>query len=165
MVHSLIFVDLRGYLRPKFRSNYTFTDEARVTFLNENLAIFLYYSRLKPFQLMAYLDPYGRADGELFWDDGDSINSYQKSKFTHVKFFCDEAAGVFSSELQHTGYMPKGSEMRVSELTIVGVKRKVTEVTVDGVKRDFEYDDKVKVRFTIYDLFVRVAINPLFCRF
>ena len=55
--------------------------------------------------------------------------------------------------------------MRVSELTIVGVKRKVTEVTVDGVKRDFEYDDKVKVRFTIYDLFVRVAINPLFCRF
>ena len=33
-------------------------------------------SRQNPFHLKVYLDADGRATGDLFWDDGDSIGCY-----------------------------------------------------------------------------------------
>ena len=45
-------------------------------------------SRHYPFILKVFLDENSQAHGELFWDDGDSLETYEKGRFTHVIFNC-----------------------------------------------------------------------------
>jgi len=45
-----------------------------------------YFSRQKPFGLIVALDQYIQAKGELFYDDGDSIDSIEKSNYYYSSF-------------------------------------------------------------------------------
>jgi hypothetical protein len=44
------------------------------------------FSRETPFTISVFLDKSGGASGEIFVDDGDSLDTYSAGHFTHVRF-------------------------------------------------------------------------------
>ncbi|XP_037294752.1 lysosomal alpha-glucosidase-like isoform X3 [Manduca sexta] len=43
-------------------------------------------SRSSPMQLLVVPDNEDKARGQLYWDDGDSLNSYEEKKYSHIEF-------------------------------------------------------------------------------
>ncbi len=122
-------------------------------------------SRLLPFVLRVYLSDSGRADGELYWDDGVSADAYREGRFTHVEFLAcraddedckvddfstgeeeEEGKGrsVLFGTVRKAGFK---DEMALSHVGIFGVERNSTGVTFNGKKVDFYYDKKHQVIF------------------
>ena len=102
-------------------------------------------SRRLPFVLRVYLDPKTSSSdvaGELFWDDGDSIDSYEKGAFNHVVFSL--AKNKLASRIVHNGY--KAEPMTLGSVVFHGVSEKTSRVAVNGKAAKFSYDAKLKVR-------------------
>lgn len=79
--------------------------------------------------------------GELYWDDGDSLNSYEEKQFTLIDFWMEK--GVLRSEnlfWSNNEYPPN-----LGSVTIVGLDESVSEVLVNGVAQAFQYDTIHKV--------------------
>jgi lysosomal alpha-glucosidase len=82
-------------------------------------------SRQEKFRLIAGLDN-GRATGDLFWDDGDSLYTTTIGAYNLISF--DIQNNNFVSMASVVGY---DTPMPLDELDIVGVNGTVTEVLVD----------------------------------
>ena len=103
-------------------------------------------SRLKPFDLMVALNETGRASGDLYWDDGDSIDTYEQSLYNRVQF--EAAANTVRSNVLFWNYKnPKESGDTLGDVTILGVKgQDVIAVTVNGLSfSTFTYNPNKKV--------------------
>ncbi|CAB3259578.1 unnamed protein product [Arctia plantaginis] len=59
-------------------------------------------TRSAPLQLMVVPDIRHQAEGELYWDDGDSMNSYQEKKYSHIEFLLNGTE--LESSVQWWGY-------------------------------------------------------------
>jgi lysosomal alpha-glucosidase len=103
------------------------------------------------FKLRVFLDSNSRAEGELYWDDGDSLNTKEWETYSHVTFKAD-AASLTATPIM-TNY--KGQEytdvngrvsntMRVKQVKVHGLASKPVVVTVDGNGVDFDYDATTK---------------------
>lgn len=87
----------------------------------------------------------GKAEGELFWDDGDSIDTYENGKYYMAKFKA-ERNKVWCERLGGTDDVVEG--LMVDTVKIYGVTTNVVMVTdLDNLKPidSFTYDNKTKV--------------------
>lgn len=51
-------------------------------------------SRSNPFVLTVALCSQGQAKGELFWDDGDSLDTFERGDYSYVSFMAEQV-GLF----------------------------------------------------------------------
>jgi len=99
-------------------------------------------SRKKSFEVLAVLDQQGSAKGELYWDDGDSLDTIQNGKYNLIDFSINK--NVFSSKPIKAG--AKGEVMTVDGLLVYGVETKPTTVKVNGeLTSGFNYDSQHEV--------------------
>ncbi|XP_072947693.1 uncharacterized protein [Epargyreus clarus] len=83
-------------------------------------------SRSCPMQLMVVPDKNGNATGELYWDDGDSINSYEEKKYSHIEFKVQD--NELRSVVQWWGHgIPS-----VNGISILGQAYPIKSVTING---------------------------------
>lgn len=77
--------------------------------------------RRTPLNLLLALNGQGQAKGNLFWDDGDSIDTYQRSiyNFFHFTYRSDR----LTIEAWTYNYPQMGEEIYLDEITIYGLKK------------------------------------------
>ncbi|XP_070579688.1 lysosomal alpha-glucosidase-like isoform X1 [Ptychodera flava] len=99
-------------------------------------------SRKKKFGLIVSLSADNKANGELFWDDGDTIDTFDKGLFEAIMF--SAANNSVTSSVKRDGYPDAGS-MLLGNARILGVQGIPTKVTANGNPVQFEYDIMNKV--------------------
>lgn len=67
--------------------------------------------------LNAYLDKDGKASGELYWDDGESLDSISGNKYNFYRFKMQENATRFQIVAEHVGYNQE--RLMMNELNII----------------------------------------------
>ncbi|XP_045766526.1 uncharacterized protein LOC123868162 [Maniola jurtina] len=91
-------------------------------------------TRSAPLQLLVVPDSNGQAKGELYWDDGDSINTYEEKKYSLIEFSVKD--NRLTSAIQWWGYgVPSLSAIRILGLNAIQT------VTVNGVSTNYTYDE------------------------
>ena len=101
------------------------------------------FSRKLPFFLRIYLDSNGKSSGELYWDDGDSVDTYEAGTFNHITFGCSGASKL-RSVVERRGY--RAENMTLDFISVFGLGTKVTSVTLDGRGVKFFYDENIQAR-------------------
>ncbi|CAK1550934.1 unnamed protein product [Leptosia nina] len=95
-------------------------------------------TRSLPLQILIAPDTVGVASGELYWDDGDSLNSYEEKKYTHIVFKVKE--NELTSSIQWWGYgVPSINKIKVF------AQNPIKTVTVNNAAATFSYDQKTRV--------------------
>ncbi|XP_066286149.1 maltase-glucoamylase-like [Branchiostoma lanceolatum] len=89
------------------------------------------FSRRNSLGLLVALDAEGRAEGSLFWDDGDSIDTYENDQYRMLTFTVDQ--GVLSISVDHDTYSPS-PELHFATVRVMGSEGVPDDVTVDGNK-------------------------------
>ncbi|XP_074859780.1 sucrase-isomaltase, intestinal isoform X2 [Carettochelys insculpta] len=84
-------------------------------------------SRQNSMGLTVALDDNGVAQGQLFWDDGISIDTYENGSYFLAKFSASQ--NVLEIKVQHNGYTDPNN-LKFSELQILGVPSVPSAVTV-----------------------------------
>ena len=70
------------------------------------------------------------AFGEIYWDDGDSLDTFENGDFTHIKFQCNSTE--FTSVIvQNSSLLPIP---KMHTVIVAGVKDDIKFVTVNGKK-------------------------------
>ncbi len=103
-------------------------------------------SQQTPFHTKIFLDENSESSGELYWDDGDSLNTYDKDveAFTHVKF--EATSGLVKSRVIKQASRIPLPEMR--QLTVSGLHSTsaVKTVMLNGKKTTkFSFNAESKV--------------------
>ncbi|ESN92523.1 hypothetical protein HELRODRAFT_186140 [Helobdella robusta] len=99
-------------------------------------------TRKNPINLLVALDASERAAGQLYWDDGESLDPVENKIFTVVKFNADK--GVLKSQLEQTGYQPAENEFQLASVKVLGVEAEVKSVKMNGKLLEFSYKDEAK---------------------
>ncbi|XP_011503322.1 PREDICTED: lysosomal alpha-glucosidase-like [Ceratosolen solmsi marchali] len=110
-------------------------------------------SRQKPYGLLVALNEKESAKGELYWDDGDSLDSIEKKQYILFKF------EVINNELKST--IIEGSYnkyMKLGKIIIMGVSKVVKQVFFNKKEIVFRYD-KEKFNLEINNLLVDFKKN------
>ena len=113
-------------------------------------------SRQNPFDLLIALNETQQAIGDLYWDDGDSIDTYQTNQYNVLRFTA--GTGSVRSEVVHWNYVR--DNLRFNQLTILGVAQSASLVRINGLlHEDFTFDPLLQV-LTVRHLNVPMA-QPL----
>ncbi|KAG8446519.1 hypothetical protein GDO86_014104 [Hymenochirus boettgeri] len=87
------------------------------------------------------LTPEGVARGDLFWDDGESLSTFEKQDYTHVLFLA--ANSVLVNEIIRVNSQADG--LALGMVVVHGVPIPPKKVLVNGVaSEDFNYNIKMK---------------------
>ena len=97
-------------------------------------------SQTMPFHMKIFLDDKQTAHGELYWDDGDSLNTYVEDKYTHLKFGCAKST-CFSLLIKNGSTLPLPN---LAEVSICGLKQPKW-VNINGRSYDFDYEPLTQV--------------------
>ena len=84
--------------------------------------------RQKPFDLLVLPDTDRSAYGDLFWDDGDSIDTIEKNKYNYFTFKLHRNCSLDINVIK-SGYSTK---LVISDVVIYGINSDPVVVTVDG---------------------------------
>ncbi|CAF4731027.1 unnamed protein product [Rotaria socialis] len=87
-------------------------------------------SRKKPMYLIVALDNKQQATGDLFWDDGESIDTYEKSIYNYFIFNCDSSH--LTIDRWTYKYPEMGSEIKLEEIKIFGINKQPNRITWNG---------------------------------
>ncbi len=88
-------------------------------------------SQKLPLHLQIFMDRDQSAVGELYWDDGDSLETYESGAFTHLRFHAKKNV-LLSSVLEHKSLLPLPN---LQEVSIIGLDcDSIKSVTVNGNK-------------------------------
>ncbi|CAK9806680.1 Lysosomal alpha-glucosidase [Anthophora plagiata] len=93
-------------------------------------------SRKNNFELLVTLDHEKMAKGELYWDDGDSLDSIKNGQFTWL-YFTVENNTLSSSKAKESSYNEK---MILDKIQVWGVTTNVSRVFLNDREIRFEYD-------------------------
>uniref|UniRef100_A0A3B4D1H3 Lysosomal alpha-glucosidase n=1 Tax=Pygocentrus nattereri TaxID=42514 RepID=A0A3B4D1H3_PYGNA len=105
-------------------------------------------SRRNPFLLTVALSSEGWARGELFWDDGDSLDTIERGDYSFIFFL---AGQVKLEPLKVNGAL---DGLVLGEVRVFGVPTPPTGVWVNGTKvQDYSYRSDTKVRPVICQSF------------
>ncbi|XP_043570742.1 lysosomal alpha-glucosidase-like [Chiloscyllium plagiosum] len=105
-------------------------------------------SRGNPFGLMVALSDQGIARGELFWDDGDRLLSYENGDYTEIIFMAKN--NILFSEIIHLNSQIDG--LKLSSIYVFGVPSPPRKVSINGFWiTDFSYRTDTKV-LTLWNL-------------
>ncbi|CAL8305811.1 unnamed protein product [Merluccius merluccius] len=98
-------------------------------------------SRSNPFLLTVALSSRGWAQGDLFWDDGDSLDTFQMGDFCYVLFIAGQSQ-VVSDLIRKNGAL---SGLVLAGLRVFGVPSPPVSVWANGVRvLDFTYRTDTK---------------------
>ncbi|XP_072852258.2 sucrase-isomaltase, intestinal isoform X2 [Pogona vitticeps] len=104
-------------------------------------------SRANPMGLTVALDDYGFATGELYWDDGISIDSFENSYYFLAEY--QVSNNTLRVSVLHNNYLTDSIDLRIGYLRIWGVSASVTNVIVThgGTEEDFlfRYDPESQI--------------------
>ena len=98
-------------------------------------------SQKLPFHMKIFLDDKQRAHGELYWDDGDSLNTYDQEKYTHLKFGCANTT-CFSLLIQNGSTLPLPN---LNQISISGLNQPPQTFHINDRSYDFKYETKRRV--------------------
>ncbi|KAL1277698.1 hypothetical protein QQF64_024371 [Cirrhinus molitorella] len=111
-------------------------------------------SRRNPFTLIVALSEGNWAKGELFWDDGESLDTFERGNYSYVVFFAEESY-VVSKPVKLNGSL---DHLVLGEVCVFGVKTRPTAVWANGQKvDDFSYSPDTKV-LTVPGLELSMAV-------
>ncbi|GFS12740.1 lysosomal alpha-glucosidase [Elysia marginata] len=96
-------------------------------------------SRKNRFQLLVSLDVNMTAVGELYWDDGDSIDVYESGEYNLLSF--EATKNGLKSSVKHIGYL--GEPMILGNVTVMGLSFTPSNVTMDGNLVTFSFKNSV----------------------
>lgn len=99
-------------------------------------------SRKNPFTLTVGLSVGNLAKGELFWDDGESLDTFERGDYSYLLFFAEESY-VVSKPIKLNGSL---DGLVLGEVRVFGVQTPPTAVWANGQKvPDFSYRLDTKV--------------------
>ncbi|CAH1794586.1 unnamed protein product [Owenia fusiformis] len=114
-------------------------------------------SRKNPFKLLVTLDEFSHSSGELYWDDGESLNTHDRKLYTLIRF--KTLKNKIYSRVDMLGY--KDDLLKLEQMTVFGMAQKPKQVKVkSNLHDDFYYDDSHnvlyvnKMNITLYEAFV-----------
>jgi len=85
-------------------------------------------SRLNPFRLLVALDHNGNAQGSLFWDDGETVDTWEKGDYLYINYV--HAQNILKAEIVHNGYK---EDMNVLQnVTVLGLPTRPHRVLING---------------------------------
>ncbi|XP_041838799.1 lysosomal alpha-glucosidase [Melanotaenia boesemani] len=113
----------------------------------------LWISSGQPLHLVSALSDDGSASGDLFWDDGETIDTYETDRYTYVIF--SVAQNTMSSQVLHSDL--EGSFISVDSVTFYGVKDKPSKVMVNSKDAQFTY--RTNQVLTVADLSLSLIQN------
>ncbi|XP_063235719.1 lysosomal alpha-glucosidase-like [Bacillus rossius redtenbacheri] len=97
-------------------------------------------ARKNKFGLMVAADPSGAATGSLYWDDGDTLGTYEQGAYNLITFTLRDSQ--LTGTPTHTGYT--GESMVLGNITVLGVSS-ASSVSVNGASAPFTFDSSNKV--------------------
>ncbi|XP_071846318.1 sucrase-isomaltase, intestinal-like isoform X2 [Apostichopus japonicus] len=100
-------------------------------------AVTTFYSRQNPMGLIVALDDYGHAEGDLFWDEGDTVDTIENSEFFYATFIADQNS--LTSSVVEDNYTGVNS-LVWGTIQVYGVSSSVSGVTVNGNPATYSYD-------------------------
>ncbi|XP_049874699.1 uncharacterized protein LOC126372833 [Pectinophora gossypiella] len=96
-------------------------------------------TRSRPIQLLVVPDNSNMAAGQLYWDDGDSLNSYEERKYSNIEFALKDEE--LKSKVVWWGYgVPS-----INNITVLAQNFPVKAATVNGNPAQFHYTGKSKM--------------------
>ncbi|KAK6169329.1 hypothetical protein SNE40_020405 [Patella caerulea] len=102
-------------------------------------------SRKNKFGLLVALNSTNLAEGDLFWDDGDTLDTYYQKIFNSFTFSADKN-GVYSNPV-FKGYTDE--PMLLGNVTVFGLQQQPTGVTLNGVSTNYNYNAEYKVLYMV----------------
>uniref|UniRef100_A0A803T655 P-type domain-containing protein n=1 Tax=Anolis carolinensis TaxID=28377 RepID=A0A803T655_ANOCA len=92
-------------------------------------------SRGNPMRLIAALSQNANAWGDLYWDDGESLDAFAKGDYSYLVF--NVTQNTFTSAVLHSNV--EATHVTVDVLTVYGVGEEPKIVTVNGKEWPFSY--------------------------
>uniref|UniRef100_A0A665U795 Lysosomal alpha-glucosidase n=1 Tax=Echeneis naucrates TaxID=173247 RepID=A0A665U795_ECHNA len=112
-------------------------------------------SRRNPFFLTVALSAGGWAWGDLFWDDGESLDTYEMGNYCYVTFIAGESQ-IVSDPLRLNGAL---DGLILGGLQVFGVPSSPHYVLANGEQvRDFIYYSNTKVNSKGYDVILQLSV-------
>ena len=100
------------------------------------------------FSLLVFLDKNSSASGELFFDDGESLNTKEWEDYSNIQFHAEGTTltshvvfGNYTGQAWKDDKDNLDNTMRVKEITIYGVEKAPSKVTVNTTEVDFNFDE------------------------
>ncbi|XP_055954358.1 lysosomal alpha-glucosidase [Patella vulgata] len=115
-----------GYILPARRSGLTTTE-----------------SRAYDFGLIVALGVFGEARGDLFWDDGETLDTHEKGLFNMFTFSADQN-GVYTNP-EFIGY--KDDREYLNNITVFGLDKQPYAVTANGQSTTYLYNKQYKALY------------------
>lgn len=97
----------------------------------------LWVSSGQPLHLLTVLSEDGSASGDLFWDDGESLDTYENLQYAYVLFTVDQKVMRSQVLLAHV----EASYITVETASFYGVQSRPEQVQVNGQEAAFIYKD------------------------
>ncbi|XP_066250642.1 lysosomal alpha-glucosidase-like [Euwallacea similis] len=96
-------------------------------------------TRTTKLEILVALDESGEAWGELFWDDGDSLNIIEEKRYCLINFHV-ESNTLRSENINWAEEFPPN----LGSITILGLQKIASQVNVNGQSASFKYDHESK---------------------
>ena len=93
-------------------------------------------SQSRPFHIQVFLSENQHASGELFWDDGDSLKTYQLKKYSHVLFHAGNSRLKVIMK-RNSSFLPLP---KIQNVSVIGLNLNVTQVELDQKSIPFEFE-------------------------
>ncbi|XP_067672785.1 lysosomal alpha-glucosidase-like [Haliotis asinina] len=100
-------------------------------------------SRKNNFWLVVAMPRNQFAKGELYWDDGDSVDAYEKGQYNLIQFFARN--NTLKSSIVTAGYTDE--PMILGNVTVLGVTSPPKTVIVNGIQTQFTYSSFQEVMY------------------
>ncbi|KAM6939968.1 lysosomal alpha-glucosidase [Xenentodon cancila] len=113
----------------------------------------LWISSDQPLHLISSLSDDGSASGDLFWDDGESVGTYETDSYAYIDF--SVAQNVMTSQVLRNNQ--EASFITVESATFYGVKEKPSRVLVNSQDAQFTY--RANQVLTVADLGLNLSQN------
>ncbi|NXD21371.1 LYAG glucosidase, partial [Spelaeornis formosus] len=94
-------------------------------------------TRGNPLRLIVALSSHATAWGDLFWDDGESLDTFEKGNYSYVVF--NVTQNIFTSTVLHAS--AEAIKVTIGTLSIFGVQKPPNKVLLNGQEKLFSYLD------------------------
>ncbi|XP_052536273.1 lysosomal alpha-glucosidase-like [Tympanuchus pallidicinctus] len=94
-------------------------------------------TRGNPLLLIVALSPRATAWGDLFWDDGESLDTFERGNYSYLVFNATE--NIFTSNVLHAS--TEANYVTVDTVRFYGVQEPPSKVLLDGQEKPFFYLD------------------------
>ncbi|KAL0117978.1 hypothetical protein PUN28_008981 [Cardiocondyla obscurior] len=95
-------------------------------------------SRKNDFELIVALDEAGNAYGELYWDDGDSLDSIKTNQYLWLSFIANKT-NLTNKKVKNEEFFFK-EEVTLGKVQILGLRSQVSRVFLNENEIGFKYD-------------------------